>query len=138
LRRRLDPESDAMRSSVRWLAHKLPELFDKAQRQTTEIRELQHALDSQRRWMGALTRDVGWMRRATTRQRAINSEMLQLAGLHERTAERDQYLRARMGRMVDRPFRSSWVRGRAKSASSSCGFRFCRRFARPIPSIPTG
>ena len=89
-----------MRSSVRWLAHKLPELFEKAQRQTTEIRALQHALDSQHRWMGALTRDVEWLRRATARQRAINSEMLQLASLHERTAERDQYLRARMGRMV--------------------------------------
>ena len=89
-----------MRSSVRWLAHKLPELFEKVQRQTTELRGLQQQLDSQHRWMGALNRDVGWMRRATTRQRAITSELLQLAGLRERTAERDQYLRARMSRMV--------------------------------------
>jgi hypothetical protein len=100
LRRRLDPEGDAMRSSVRWLAHKLPELFEKVQRQTTELRGLQHELESQHRSMGALNRDVGWMRRATTRQRAITSELLQLAGLHERSAERDHYLRERMGRLV--------------------------------------
>ena len=89
-----------MRSSVRWLAHKLPELFEKVQRQSLDIQNLHRDLDSQHREMGALTRDIGWVRRATTRQRAITAELLQLAGLQERTAERDQYLRERMTRIV--------------------------------------
>src|SRR5213595_2175970 len=92
LRRRLDPDEDAMRASVRWLAHKLPELFEKVQRQSLEIQNLHGEMESQHREMGALTRDIGWVRRATTRQRAITAELLQLAGLQERTAERDQYL----------------------------------------------
>jgi hypothetical protein len=100
LRRRLDPDGETMRTSVRWVAHKLPELFEKQQRQSADMRALQHELESQHRSMGALNRDVGWMRRATTRQRAITSELLQLAGLQERTAERDQYLRERMTRIV--------------------------------------
>jgi hypothetical protein len=100
LRRRLDPDSEAMRLSVRWLAHKLPELFEKVQRQSAEMQAFHRELERQQRSLGALARDAGWMRRATTRQRAITSELLQLAGLQERTAEREQYLRERMTRMV--------------------------------------
>jgi hypothetical protein len=103
LRRFLDPEGEATRRSVRWLAHKFPELFDKAQRQSAEMRGLREELESQNRRLGALTRDVGWMRRATTRQRAITSELFQLAGLHERPVERERYLRERMQRIVASP-----------------------------------
>ena len=100
LRRRLDPDSEAMRLSVRWLAHKLPELFEKVQRQASDMQGLHRELEMQQRALGALTRDVGWVRRATTRQRAITSELLQLASLQERTAEREQYRHERMTRMV--------------------------------------
>jgi hypothetical protein len=100
IRRRIDPDGDAMRASVRWLAHKFPELFEKVQRQSLEMRALQHELESHRRWMNALNRDVGWMRRATTRQRAITGELLQHAGLNERIADRERYLRERMMRIV--------------------------------------
>src|SRR6266550_74779 len=84
LRRRLDPDSETMRQSVRWLAHKLPELFDKMQRQSVEMQALHRELEQQQRSMGALTRDIGWVRRATTRQRAITAELFQRAALQER------------------------------------------------------
>jgi len=100
LRRRLDPDSETMRQSVRWLAHKLPELFDKMQRQSVEMQELHRELELQQRSMGALTRDIGWVRRATTRQRAITAELFQRAALQERPVEREQYLRNRMARIV--------------------------------------
>jgi hypothetical protein len=100
LRRFFDPEGEAARRSIRWLAHKVPELFDKTQRQSTEIRGLRQEFESQTRSLATLTRDVGWMRRATTRQRAITSELFQRARLQERPVERERYLRERMGRLV--------------------------------------
>ena len=41
-----------------------------------------------------------WMRRATTRQRAITAELFQMAGLQERVVERERALRQRMSRLV--------------------------------------
>ena len=99
-RRFFDPEGEATRRSVRWLAHKFPELFDKAHRQSVELRGLREELEAQNRRLGSLTRDVGWMRRATTRQRAITAELFQMAGLQERVVERERALRERMSRLV--------------------------------------
>ena len=100
LRRFLDPEGEAARRSIAWLARKVPELFDKAQQQSTEMRGFREELESQNRRLGALARDVGWMRRATTRQRAITGELFQRAGLQERPVERERHLRERMARLV--------------------------------------
>ena len=100
LRRFFDPEGEATRRSVRWLAHKFPDLFEKAQQQSVEMRGLREELESQNRRLGALTRDVGWMRRATTRQRAITANLFQMAGLQERTVERERSLHERMRRIV--------------------------------------
>ena len=100
LRRFFDPEGEATRRSVRWLAHKFPELFEKAQQQSVETRGLREELESQNRRLGALTRDVGWVRRATTRQRAITAQLFQVAGVQERTVERERSLHERMTRIV--------------------------------------
>jgi hypothetical protein len=100
LRRFFDPEGEATRRSVRWLAHKFPELFDTAQRQSIEMRGLREELEAQNRRIATLTRDVGWMRRATTRQRAITADLLHLAGLQERPSERARALHDRMGRIA--------------------------------------
>ncbi len=100
LRRFFDPEGEESRRSVRWLAHKFPDLFDKAQRQSIEMRGLREDLEAQNRRIAVLTRDVGWMRRATTRQRAITADLLHLAGLRERTAERERALEERMRRIA--------------------------------------
>lgn len=100
LRRRLDPEGEAARASTRWLAHKVPDLFERVQQQWAAMRDVQVASESQHRTIANLSRDVAWMRRATTRQRAITSNLLQRAGFQERTVERELALRERMERLT--------------------------------------
>jgi hypothetical protein len=85
--------------SIRRLAHKVPELFDRVQHQWGALRELQLGYEVQNRAVSALERDVAWIRRATVRQRAITSTVLQHAGLYERTAEGEQRLDERMTRI---------------------------------------
>ena len=87
LRRRLDPEGEAMARPSIWLAHKMPDVFERVQQQWAEWARLQLEIDSSIAGWAPDTH-VGWMRRATTRQRGRSQQRdAEARGPGGRTAE---------------------------------------------------